>query len=251
MGIYGGEPRAARRAGDDDTPAHARTALSEALAELRRLTRDPLFDGFERALADLGNAPTGSDFGVDTVRKLRLFSAEHQRVAIELEAAARCCRLVEREINQRADALLEAPAHAFGVSGYSGAGSTPSPRNDVEALRVVLSIGPTETSHLRTWHDKAGNAPPVTDGSLVFPDFNSPAFSGEAVKKNLIMPEPCIFLSRKLPDCSIVRPTSVRGAALGAASALTRDGLFIGQSREFFEALGDLAADADRARREI
>jgi hypothetical protein len=122
---------------------------------------------------------------------------------------------------------------------------------NLEVLRIVLSIGPTETSHFQTWHDKAGNAPPVTDGSLVFPDFNSPAFSGEAVKKNLIMPEPCIFLSRKLPDCSIVRPTAVKGAAVGAASALTRDGLFIGQSREFFEALGDLAADADRARREI
>ena len=31
--------------------------------------------------------------------------------------------------------LLCAPAEAFGVSGYSGAGATPSPRNDVEALR--------------------------------------------------------------------------------------------------------------------
>jgi hypothetical protein len=121
----------------------------------------------------------------------------------------------------------------------------------LEVLRIVLSIGPTETSHFQTWHDKAGNAPPVTDGRLVFPDFNSPALSGEAVKKNLIMPEPCIFLSRKLPDCSIVRPTALKGVASGAARALTRDGLFIGQSREFFEALGDLAADADRARREI
>jgi N-acetyl-gamma-glutamyl-phosphate reductase len=32
-------------------------------------------------------------------------------------------------------AQLSAPAVAFGVSGYSGAGTTPSPRNDVEALR--------------------------------------------------------------------------------------------------------------------
>ena len=48
---------------------------------------------------------------MDTVRRLRQWSAEHQRVAIELEAAARCCRLVEREINQRVDALLdESPA---------------------------------------------------------------------------------------------------------------------------------------------
>jgi DNA-binding SARP family transcriptional activator len=32
--------------------------------------------------------------------------AEHERIAIELEAAAHCCRLVEREIKQRVDALL-------------------------------------------------------------------------------------------------------------------------------------------------
>lgn len=31
--------------------------------------------------------------------------------------------------------LLEGPAHAFGVSGYSGAGTTPSPRNDPEVLK--------------------------------------------------------------------------------------------------------------------
>jgi N-acetyl-gamma-glutamyl-phosphate reductase len=34
--------------------------------------------------------------------------------------------------------LLDGPAHAFGVSGYSGAGTAPSPRNDVEALRDNL-----------------------------------------------------------------------------------------------------------------
>jgi DNA-binding SARP family transcriptional activator len=110
MGIYGGEPRAARHGGGDSRSARAPTALSEALTELRRLTQDSLFDGLERALADLGNAPIGSDFGVDAVRKLRHWSSEHQRVAVELEAAARCCRLVEREMNQRVDALLEASA---------------------------------------------------------------------------------------------------------------------------------------------
>lgn len=35
-------------------------------------------------------------------------------------------------------ALIERPAQAFGVSGYSGAGTTPSPRNDVDALRDNL-----------------------------------------------------------------------------------------------------------------
>lgn len=34
--------------------------------------------------------------------------------------------------------LLEGPAHVFGVSGYSGAGTTPSPKNDPEVLRDNL-----------------------------------------------------------------------------------------------------------------
>jgi len=38
--------------------------------------------------------------------------------------------------------LLDGPARAFGVSGYSGAGATPSPRNDVEALRDNLMPTP-------------------------------------------------------------------------------------------------------------
>jgi hypothetical protein len=64
------------------------------------------------------------------------------------------------------------------------------------------------------------------------------------------MPEPCPFLSRKFPVCSIIRPTATQGAAMGALKALTQDGLFIGQSREFFELLRDLAEDADEAKRE-
>jgi N-acetyl-gamma-glutamyl-phosphate reductase common form len=34
--------------------------------------------------------------------------------------------------------LLDGPANVFGVSGYSGAGTTPSPKNDPEALRDNL-----------------------------------------------------------------------------------------------------------------
>jgi hypothetical protein len=126
---------------------------------------------------------------------------------------------------------------------------------NVEVLRVVLSIGPTETAHFQTWQDKAGNAPPltavdpVTSVSVTFPDLNSPPFGGEDFRTNLIMPEPCPFLSRKLPVCSIIRPTETKGAAKGALKFLTAMGLFIGQSPEFFGFLRDLAEDADEARR--
>ena len=119
-----------------------------------------------------------------------------------------------------------------------------------EVLRILLSIGPTETAHFQTWHDKAGNAPPLTDptNGLVFPDLNAPPFGGQDFQTNLIMPEPTIFLNRKFPPVSIVRPTETEGAAMGALKALTDDGLFIGQSKEFFAFLHDLAEQADAAK---
>jgi len=129
--------------------------------------------------------------------------------------------------------------------------------SSVEVLRIVLSIGGVEIAHFQTWHDKAGNAPqltdvvdPVTGVSVTFPDLNSSPFGGEDLQTNLIMPEPTVFLSKKLPACSIIRPTATKGAAMGALKALTADGLFIGQSQEFFAYLRDLAEDADEAQRE-
>ena len=123
----------------------------------------------------------------------------------------------------------------------------------VEVLRILISIGPTETMHFQTWADKAGNAPALTDptNGLVFPDLNSAPFGGEDFQTNLIMPEPCPFLSRKLPRVSIIRPTQTEGIARGVVSFLTSMGLFIGQSKRFFAHMRELAADADAARREI
>src|SRR6266403_3167630 len=123
--------------------------------------------------------------------------------------------------------------------------------NDAEVLRIVLSIGPTETAHFQTWQDKAGNALPVTSDGVTFFDLH--ASTDELTQANLIMPEPTPFLNRlnrKFPICSIIRPTETEGAAMGAATALTADGLFMGQTTEFFDLLADLASDADAARRE-
>jgi len=125
----------------------------------------------------------------------------------------------------------------------------------VEVLRILISIGPTETMHFQTWSDKAGNAPPltavdpVTGVSVTFPNLNSSPFGGEDFQTNLIMPEPCPFLSRKLPPCSIIRPTETKGIAMGVVNFLTAMGLFIGQPPAFFELLHDLAEDADEAKR--
>ena len=122
---------------------------------------------------------------------------------------------------------------------------------NVEVLRILLSIGPTETAHFQTWHDKAGNAPALRDptNGLVFPDLNAPPFGGQDFQTNLIMPEPTVFLKRSFPPVSIIRPTQTQGAAMGALKALTDDGLFIGQSPQFFAVLKDLATRADAAQR--
>jgi hypothetical protein len=89
-----------------------------------------------------------------------------------------------------------------------------------EVLRILISIGPTETMHFQTWSDKAGNAPPltatdpVTGVSVTFPDLD---VDNELLKKSLIMPEPCPFLDRSLPIVSIIRPTKTQGAADGCS----------------------------------
>lgn len=83
-----------------------------------------------------------------------------------------------------------------------------------EVLRVVLSIGGTEIMHFQTWHDKAGNAIPLTDGALVFPDLTNDIPQPEILQSNLIMPEPTIFISKKLPVCSIIRPTATKNVAI-------------------------------------
>jgi hypothetical protein len=123
-----------------------------------------------------------------------------------------------------------------------------------EALRILISIGPTETMHFQTCSDLAGDAvpltalDPVTGVSVTFPDLNSSPFGGEDFETSLIMPEPCPFLSRKLPPCSVIRPTETKGVAKGALKFLTDMGLFIGQSPAFFALMQNLAEDADAAR---
>ena len=117
------------------------------------------------------------------------------------------------------------------------------------ALRIVTSIEGTEVAHFEIWNDKAGDAPPVDSGDgLVFPDLNL----NPASQTSLVMPVPCKFISEDLPLCSVIRPTSIGQAGATAAAHFFQDtGLLNGQSDEFFNALFSLAADADRAVRQI
>lgn len=120
-----------------------------------------------------------------------------------------------------------------------------------EVLRILVSIGGVEIDHFGLWHDKAGNAvaqplalvtDPITD--LTFPDLN--ALNSELDQTNLILPEPCDFISKDLPKCSVIRPTTTRnGGAVATIKAFTDDLLFLGQSGAFFTLINRLAVEAD------
>ena len=125
----------------------------------------------------------------------------------------------------------------------------------LEVLRILLSIGGSEIMHFQTWQDKAGNATPLTDfdpinnSRVTFTDLttNQP----ELLQANLIMPEPCIFISRNLPPCAIIRPSGPGQLdARGAINSFIADGLFRGQSPQFLQLINSLAAAADAAQRE-
>jgi hypothetical protein len=139
---------------------------------------------------------------------------------------------------------------------------------NLEVLRVLLSIGPSETMHFQTWQDKAGNALPLTDvdngpggtgASVTFSilsqaqgETNPESLKGDTLQANLIMPEPTHFLDEGLGPVAIVRPTSTKNSgAVASFQGFVDDGLFIGQKKQFFDLMFDLANEADEARRQL
>jgi hypothetical protein len=130
--------------------------------------------------------------------------------------------------------------------------------SSLEVLKITFGIGGDEVAHFLEWVDFAGNgvqAPvaPVTDGGLTFPDFfaNPPLQPPSLVQPSLIFPVPCEFISPKLPHCAVIRPSDDRfGGAVATIASFTQDGLFIGQSKKFFQVVQQLAEEADSAHRE-
>ena len=150
-------------------------------------------------------------------------------------------------------AIANTAAFHFGTIEQGGSSLYASliPKASSEAvLDILTGIGGSEVNHFAIWHDKAGNAPAVSVPGVTFPDMEG--FNGDPLRqKNLIMPEPCKFISSGLPACSVIRPASTRNAgAVAAATALTNSGLFSGQSPAFFKLLVALARAADSARRD-
>jgi hypothetical protein len=141
---------------------------------------------------------------------------------------------------------------------------------NLEVLRILLSIGPSETMHFQTWQDKAGNATPLTDfdkinnSTVTFTALSgaqgetSPeSLNGDTLQSNLIMPEPTHFLDPKFGPVAIIRPTStLLGGAQAAVSSFVTDGLFINPKTNkndtgIVPVLRELAEEADEARRQL
>jgi hypothetical protein len=161
--------------------------------------------------------------------------------------------------NDHVQAIANTAAFHFGTIEQGGSSlysAMVQKATSLEALRIIVSIGGDEVAHFLEWVDFAGNGvqgpvAPFTDptNGLTFPDFN--ATGNPLLQTNLIFPVPCEFISPKLPNCAVIRPTDPKGIAAGAVKFLTDDGLFIGQSNEFFDTLHTLAEAADAAHREF
>jgi hypothetical protein len=128
--------------------------------------------------------------------------------------------------------------------------------SSLEVLRILLSIGGSEIMHFQTWQDKAGNATPLTDhdpvnnSDVTFADLTTG--QPETLQSNLIMPEPCEFISPSLPPCSIIRPSGPGQLdATGVINSFIADGLFRGQSQAFLKLVLSLAKQADAAKRQV
>ena len=156
---------------DDNALTRAHAALTEALTELSRLTQDPLFSRVDDVVADLVNGPVRAQIDLDTVHKLRDLSAGHQRVAIELEAAARCCRLVEREMSKRVDVLLTGWNEEISVT-LENNGTQPT----IARRRIGRDGWFSEIFHRGRWNSRhSGNGPPPVTPRYEFPPAALPA----------------------------------------------------------------------------
>jgi ferritin-like protein len=140
---------------------------------------------------------------------------------------------------------------------------------NLEVLRILLSIGPSETMHFQTWQDKAGNATPLTDfdkinnSTVTFStlsaaqgETNPESRNGDTLQSNLIMPEPTHFLNMKFGPVAIIRPTSTRlNGATAAVQGFVDDGLFLepktNKNTGIVHVLMRLAEEADEARRQL
>jgi hypothetical protein len=157
--------------------------------------------------------------------------------------------------NAHIQAIANVAAFHFGYIEQGGSSlyaSLIQKATDLELVKLMFGIGGDEVAHFLEWVDFSGNAvqPPVApftdaESGLTFPNFFSPL--NPLIQPSLIFPVPTEFKPH-LPPVSIVRPlTDKFGGAVATIKSFTADGLFIGQSQQFFKTVQALAVEADAA----
>jgi DNA-binding SARP family transcriptional activator len=146
-------------AGDSATrAASSRDKLNEAVTELRRLTNAELLQSMEH-LCDVDGIRGDESPSVESIRGFLLWSAGCLRLAGELEAAARCCRLIEQELHRQIDQLLVSPHGQDDFRGNVGPAEPTGKSHRGIALRGWLkAISP---------HNQPAHGPPDKSGTPV------------------------------------------------------------------------------------
>jgi hypothetical protein len=157
--------------------------------------------------------------------------------------------------NDHVQAIANVAAFHFGYIEQGGSslyGTLSQKVTDPEVLQITLGIGGDEIAHFLEWVDFAGNGvqptvAPFTDAitGLSFPNFFKPL--KKKTQPSLIFPVPFEFKG-DLPHVAMIRPlTDKFSGAVAAVNSFVADGLFIGQSQEFFTLLNNMAVAADAA----
>jgi DNA-binding SARP family transcriptional activator len=129
----------------------ARERLDEAVGELRGLTGSDLRLALKR-LPDIGDIQDASCVSGENVRTLLLWSAQHVRLAAELEAAARCCRTIDQELRQQIEEILDALPEQLETPGHdTGDGLPVKPRR--KGLTGWLKLVSQYTRTAQETHD--------------------------------------------------------------------------------------------------
>jgi len=114
---------------------------------------------------------------------------------------------------------------------------------NLDVVAILASIGPTEVYHFAVFQT-------ALEGIRDLERHGGPDFTDieDNPRRGDVMPEPCSFLDKSLPICSVIRPRNTNTAgAVAAATGLVKSGLFEGQSQAFFNAVVALASAADAA----
>ncbi len=117
---------------------------------------------------------------------------------------------------------------------------------NLDVLRILTSIGPTEAYFFASFHQSLEGVPQISGDGLVFPDMRKNHIGGHH------FPRPCKFLREGLPLVTVIRPSTTADAgAMHLVKGLTKSNVFKGQSQEFLDYMAKLATAADAAARTL